>query len=500
MKKYIYIVMAILLATFASCQSEDVEMSSIYKDDTNAVHFSASIDALQTRVNTMGKGDTWENGDMIKVYNLSTNALVTKDEAVYQYKNNNWELIGNNYIVWADGNETGENTFKAFYPYKEGTDDLYDKVRNLYFFTLPYDQSSNNSTDDNYIGKADFMMATAKVAKSTEPVNLQFSHLLSKVTVNITKYNDQYEDTKPSIKGGFFALPDFEYALDYDGYYIYSEDSKGQILPFMTPKENGLHSFTAILAPSRYGNYENFFELETEDGLKLPVNASGILTTEGLKAGHAYTFGLVVGKNVVSIEKVTVTPWTSNDWDNKEGIADEAYTFKVDADDNSKITLTSLKEGFTSNIDEKTIQELRKHSKLDVHGAVNDQDVKNLINWICFQDYITIDLSNTTLNGLSRNMFPFRRVNVELVIPRCIRYIDDDIFAVSLGSMTLDLTKCNPLPMLNYKISINDVVPSGEQRRIVIKIPSSQKDLVELCGWNATPTNNYVSYTIEYVD
>lgn len=496
MKKYIYIAVALLVATFASCQSEDTEISSTYKNDANAVHFSASIDAPQTRVNTMGNGDTWENGDVIKVCNVSDNALQTKDEAVYQYKNSNWELIGSNYIVWADGNENGENTFKAFYPYEVGTNKLYYQSSTLYF-NLPTDQSSNNSTDDNYIGKADLMMATAKVAKTTEPVNLLFSHLLSKVTVNIIKYNDQYGDTKPSFDKSYFYFQD--YPQNYGEYVV--EINEPAIQPFIASKENGLQSFTAILFPYKYKNSQGFFTLKTADGNFLQVKASGILTTDGLEAGKAYNFDLVVGKNVVSIEKVTVTPWISNDWDNQEGIADEAYTFKDDADDNSKITLTSLKEGFTSNIDEKTIQELKKHSKLDVQGPVNDQDVKNLINWICFQDHVTIDLTNTTLEGLSRQMFPpIRRVNVELVIPRCIRNIDDDIFAASWGSMTLDLTKCNSLPMLNYKISINDVLPAGGQRSIVIKIPSSQKDLVEPCGWNATPTRNEVSYTIEYVD
>ena len=55
-----YIPAAALALVLAGCQSEDDFMSSDYANDPMAVHIRAGIEALQTRVNTAGTGDTWK--------------------------------------------------------------------------------------------------------------------------------------------------------------------------------------------------------------------------------------------------------------------------------------------------------------------------------------------------------------------------------------------------------------------------------------------------------
>ena len=167
-----YIPAAALALVLAGCQSEDDFMSSDYANDPMAVHIRAGIEALQTRVNTTGTGDTWETGDLISVANTSTGAVTGKDKAVYKYNGGTWGPEGADYMVWADD----VNTFEAYYPVVEGKTDSYTQ------FELPTDQNSSDPDDDNYIGRADYMTAAASQSKS-DALNLTFKHHLTKVTV-----------------------------------------------------------------------------------------------------------------------------------------------------------------------------------------------------------------------------------------------------------------------------------------------------------------------------
>ena len=60
-----YIPAAALALVLAGCQSEDDFISSDYANDPMAVHIRAGIEALQTRVNTTGTGDAWDENDQI---------------------------------------------------------------------------------------------------------------------------------------------------------------------------------------------------------------------------------------------------------------------------------------------------------------------------------------------------------------------------------------------------------------------------------------------------
>ena len=97
-----YIPAAAIALVLAGCQSEDDFVSSGYANDPMAVHIRAGIEALQTRVNTTGTGDTWEDGDLISVANTSAGAVTGKNKAVYKYNYNSsaWEPSGPNSMVW----------------------------------------------------------------------------------------------------------------------------------------------------------------------------------------------------------------------------------------------------------------------------------------------------------------------------------------------------------------------------------------------------------------
>lgn len=311
-----YIPAAALALVLAGCQSEDDFMSSDYANDPMAVHIRAGIEALQTRVNTTGTGDAWENGDLISVANTSTGAVQGKDKAVYKYNGGTWEPEGADYMVWADD----VNTFEAYYPVVEGKTDSYTQ------FELPADQSSSNPTETNYIGRADYMTATAEQSKS-DALNLTFKHHLAKVTVKISGYGNQYATQKPTFQAPTFTVPTTTTTVDGKTLTVVGNGTTVTGLFSEDTSAEAKHSFTAVLLPGKYTTNDTFVQLNIQGGTPFIVKANEQLTT-GLESGKAYTFNVTVGKNGATINNVTVENWGTNGW-TESGTADTAISFSI---------------------------------------------------------------------------------------------------------------------------------------------------------------------------
>lgn len=312
-----YIPAAALALVLAGCQSEDDFMSSDYANDPMAVHIRAGIEAQQTRVNTTGTGNAWDENDQISVTNTSPEAITGKDKAVYKYNGSTWVPEGTDYIVWSDD---VENTFEAYYPVVEGKTDSYTQ------FELPADQSSSNPTETNYIGRADYMTAAASQSKS-DALNLTFKHHLAKVTVEISGYGNQYATQKPVFQAPTFTVPTTTTTVDGKTLTVagngtivtglFSEDTSGK----------GEHSFTAVLVPGKYAADDTFVQLNIQGGTPFIVKANEQLTN-GLVSGKAYTFNVTVGKDCATINNVTVENWGTDGW-TESGTADAALSFSI---------------------------------------------------------------------------------------------------------------------------------------------------------------------------
>lgn len=311
-----YIPAAALALVLAGCQSEDDFISSDYANDPMAVHIRAGIEALQTRVNTAGAGDAWEDGDMISVANTSTGAVTGKDKAVYKYNGSTWVPEGTDYIVWSDD----VNTFEAYYPVVEGKTDSYTQ------FELPADQSSSNPTETNYIGRADYMTAAASQSKS-DALNLTFKHHLAKVTVEISGYGDQYATQKPVFQTPTFTVPTTKTTVDGKTLTVANSGTTVTGLFSEDTSAEAKHSFTAVLLPGKYAADDTFVQLNIQGGTPLIVKANEQLTT-GLESGKAYTFNVTVGKNGATINSVTVGDWGTGGW-TESGTADTALSFSI---------------------------------------------------------------------------------------------------------------------------------------------------------------------------
>ena len=290
MKTLRYIALAAMTLSFAACTQEEDFTPQM---DGDAVKINATIGAMQTRVAYSGDNGVtnFVNGDAIKVVNLM---CTSKNEATYTTADGtNWTTT--DAMVW---NSTSKNKFQAWYPVAEYSS--YDT------FTIPTDQS-----DATKLASADWMTAsTEEIDKPGNGVlDLNFQHRLAKVTVNLT-FSSQYPE-------GNQLVSDFKFLTN---------EETPQVITALANSET---SYTAILRPGEYADESSFIYLMMDNIDEHYVLGKTTTSAINLEAGKHYTFTLKVGKDVVSIDDVTVADWDEEDIDG--GVAEEVMPNTFDA-------------------------------------------------------------------------------------------------------------------------------------------------------------------------
>ena len=243
-------------------------------------------------------------GSQIRVENK---LRTSKNSATYTLTEEGWKTT--DAFVW---NGASKNEFEAWYPFNASYTE----------FTIPTDQSS-----DQLLGAADWMTASSgKIDKpENHTLNLYFGHQLSKVTVNITKWNSEFDGSEKVIEDPKIYTKGTAVEVTYatDGFNVTTSDGT---LTAITPSADA-QTYTAIVAPAEYAITDKFMTF-TVDGQEMTVLATTPKQTNGLNAGLHYTFNLTVGKNGVGIQSVEVTDWTDRIINDVE--SEEAYS-NIDA-------------------------------------------------------------------------------------------------------------------------------------------------------------------------
>ena len=299
MKTLKYIALAALTCSLAACEQEDFTPS--VQGDADAVKITATIGKLQTRVSYAERNTTFDENDQIKVVNK---LRTSKNVATYTLTDEEWNTADP--FVW---NGASKNEFEAWYPL----------TASYTTFTIPTDQSS-----DQLLGAADWMTASSgKIDKpENHTLNLNFHHQLSKVTVNIAKWNSEFDSSEKVIENLkiYSKGTDIEVVYATDGPNVTTSDGA---LTAITPSAVG-HTYTAIVAPAKYANTDKFMTF-TVNGQEMTVLATpSSLNEEGLQAGLHYLFDLKVGKDAVTLYSIKVTPWEEKEIDG--GVATEALS------------------------------------------------------------------------------------------------------------------------------------------------------------------------------
>lgn len=246
MKQYINIVILSALAApvFTSCSNDNEP--AITDNGKHLMKFDCKIDC-----DTRATDTAFESGDQIGVFVVNTGDLIqpTGNEVnneAFSYDGSSWAPTKD--VYWNDGSF---DVF-AYYPYTGIIADTEDML-----FSVKEDQS----THDGYTA-SDFIWATKKaVTGSSDAVQLEFSHRLSKAVIKLEKVTNSFDGNIPSDCEVYIHSTAIEASVDLEsgnaGTSIYS--------PTATIKafKKDATTFEAIVVPQNITSYRPLVEVIT---------------------------------------------------------------------------------------------------------------------------------------------------------------------------------------------------------------------------------------------
>lgn len=269
MNTYKYVALAALVLGFTAC-SQDDDFAPQQEDVVQIASANIATE-VQSRVNTLGDGTTWEENDQILLVN---NSRDTKNSGTYTYNGSTWSLT-DGMVVY---HSSEANDFTAYYPASED-------------FTLPTDQS-----DKAKIKSADRMEATASNVAKDAAVALSFVRKNAKVSITAELNNEFNTDATIS----------------------------SLLIAGITPYSESKNDYTAIIAPATDG-FTVTVEVKAGEDDKRTLTAT---SSTKIEAGNHYTFSLTIGKEYLSLNTVSVNVWIDRDITNVD--ADEWLGYEYD--------------------------------------------------------------------------------------------------------------------------------------------------------------------------
>ena len=279
-RKFIHAALALLTLGFTACQQEEDFAPQGGNDE---VRISFTSDAIQTRVNTLGTGDKWENGDQILVVNVANDVSATFTASVAS-ESASWTQ--DKKLYW-EGD--GSNTLLASYPAGSGYGS----------FTLPTDQ--NNELK---LKSADYMNAYCVGSKSQGAVIFAMQHRMAMITATYDIKNEFAQESALS-KAEVYSTSSTA-TFDYTQEGIMSVDEESQWVSAYI--RDG--KFTAIVMPGEYKTGDELMRV-TVDGATEPliVKAKEDFT---LGEGEHRAFTLSVGKEYIEADENTTAETLQN--------------------------------------------------------------------------------------------------------------------------------------------------------------------------------------------
>ena len=285
----------------AGCTT-DSDTQNTWFSDPSAVRISASVGSTFTRSNpTAGLDEglkSFNSGDKIGVTSGGTSVI-------YSFDGTDW-LPGSNtdYLVW----DTKNMTFQCWYP-ADGKNS----------FEKGYIQA--DQSDAQKIVNSDYMAAEIKPASIPEDkvLKVELERKTARLTLNISHFNAQFADVAKIDHVNIISKASTDA----------SETSTVTINPFPVAGEDGEvgkvgTTYTALVAP---GAIEAKLYLPSGEAATTPL----VVKTGALEAGKSYTYNLIVGKDAVTIDDMTVAEWKPGETTGGEALERPDYlTFTAD--------------------------------------------------------------------------------------------------------------------------------------------------------------------------
>lgn len=285
-----YAVMGLMAMGFTACTQNEDMAPTLKGQEINATF---SVGGMQTRVNTLGHGNNWEDKDKLKVsiftdYDSGSTTFLS-------FNGETWSRTGS--FRWLD--EYNRQTILAVYP--SDTDFLQNNLQ----YDLQVDQSSESK-----LKNADLITGYWYDYPQFN-VRIPMKHRMSLVTIVYHVGTADYPDmdiSEPQVYSKNTSV-DFFRAPDH-GQLVMGTPS-GNPDWVKACKHDG-EMFSAIVIPGSYKAGEIFVKFKIGDQ---NFHAKMRSNTE-FQEGHRYTCKLDVGKDKVELTRISVNDM--NGWTNEE--------------------------------------------------------------------------------------------------------------------------------------------------------------------------------------
>ena len=284
-----YAVMGLMAMGFTACTQNEDMTPTLKGQEINATF---SVGGMQTRVNTLGHGDNWENDDLISVLQIYGDESTRTGK--YQYIEENGQARWNSVktIRW-EREERCE--LIAWYP---------SDITNPFIYNLHIDQS-----DETKLKAADLINGYwYDVPK--DYVDIPMKHRMSMVTIVYHVGTADYPNMDISEPQVYSKNTSVNFNRDQDQWQFVMSTPSGNSAWVQACKHDG-DMFSAIVIPGSYIKDERFLKFKIGDKnfyAKMKINTE-------FQEGYRYTYKLDVGKDEVKLTRISVDDlkgWDSN--------------------------------------------------------------------------------------------------------------------------------------------------------------------------------------------
>ena len=286
-----YVVMGLMAMGFTACTQNEDMTPTLKGQEINATF---SVGGMQTRVNTLGHGNNWEDKDKLKVRIFTDYDYDPGSTAILSFNGETWSR--NSSFRWLG--ESDQHTILAVYP----SSDDYDPSHLVY--ELPTNQSSLED-----LKSADLIIGHW-YGSPYSYVTIPMQHRMSMVTIVYHVGTADYPNMDISEPQVYSKNTSVNFNIDQDQrQFVMSTPSGNSDWVKACKHDDGM--FSAIVIPGSYIKDERFVQFKIGDKnfyAKMKINTE-------FQEGYRYTYKLDVGKDKVELTQINVDDlkgWDSN--------------------------------------------------------------------------------------------------------------------------------------------------------------------------------------------
>lgn len=292
-----YAVMGLMAMGFTACTQNEDMTPTLKGQEINATF---SVGGMQTRVNTLGHGNNWEDKDKLKVSIFTDSDPGCTVVLSFNGETNEWSR--NRSFRWLD--EVDKHFILAVYPSSD------DYVPYHLVYELPTNQSSPKD-----LKSADLINGFRYDRPDLDNIiKINMKHRMSLVTIMYHIGTADYPNLDISslkicspCSGASFKLPDDknEWKMDTSNY------QEAKLVDACKTEDGEEKFFSAIIVPGTVGTDKEFLKFSI--GEKNFV--SKLKSQTDFEEGKRYTYKLDVGKDKVELTRISIDDlkgWDSN--------------------------------------------------------------------------------------------------------------------------------------------------------------------------------------------